>query len=243
MHFPLGVFAVAVGTATLPKVSEEAARDKIGQLVKTFDEAFGLTMFLVVPSAVYLAGFGEDLVRLIYERGAFDSADSVQTAQALFFYSFGLVGFAGVRVTAPVFYALGDSRRPMTYSIMAVAINVGLNFALIPFWGFAGLAAATSIAGLANMILLTINIRKKVSTISYMSLLIRFFKMIVAAIASYFVAVAVSGIGIINIDGIIGKVILVIVQIASLGIGYIVLCWVLRIDDIKRLKLHVRLKK
>jgi putative peptidoglycan lipid II flippase len=86
MHFPLGVFAVAVGTVALPKLSGEVARNQIDQLVKIFNESLSLTMFLVIPSAVYLASFSDDLVRLIYERGAFGSEATIQTSTALLFY-------------------------------------------------------------------------------------------------------------------------------------------------------------
>ena len=69
MHFPLGVFAVAVGTVALPKISGEVARNQFDQLVKIFYQSLSLTMFLVIPSAVYLAFFSDDLVSFLEELG------------------------------------------------------------------------------------------------------------------------------------------------------------------------------
>lgn len=236
MHFPLGVFAVALGTVALPKVSEEAARNQIDKLAATYDEALGLTLFLVIPSAVYLAGFGEDLVRLIFQRGAFGEEATLQTARALFFYSFGLVGFSGVRVAAPVFYALGDSKKPMYYSINAVLINIVLNFVFIRFWGFAGLAAATSAAGLANLFLLGFNLRKKVPQIKYRGLLWRGIRVLTAALVAFF-TVRFSGLeNLVVPDNLLTKLIMVIMQVGCMGLIYLMLCVILKVEDLKHIR-------
>ena len=235
MHFPLGVFGVALGTVALPKLSDDVARENTGQLAKTFMEAIGLSMFLVIPSAVYLAGYGEDLVRLIYQRGAFGPEATTETARALYFYAFGLVGFAGVRVAAPVYYALGDAKRPMFYSIISVIINIVLNFAFIPLWGFAGLAAATSAAGLSNLFLLSLNLRKKVDGIDYIYLISKTLKIISGAIAAYLIVRLVNLEMIIRPDDILGKIVLVGLQIIGMGGIYILLLWLLRVPEVRRI--------
>ncbi len=243
MHFPLGVFAVALGTVTLPKVSEDAAQKRIDQLAATYDEAMGLTMFLVVPSAVYLAGFGTDLVRLIFERGAFSAEATMETSRALFFYAFGLVGFAGVRVAAPVFYALGDSRRPMYYSITAVLVNIILNFVFIPIWGFAGLAAATSAAGLANIFLLGYNIRKRVPEINYADLLWRTLKITIAAALAFLAIYHIKLDSFIAHGDIWGKTAVVLLEIFGMGLVYLILCRFFRIQEIYHVKDIFKFKK
>ena len=243
MHFPLGVFGVAVGTVTLPKVSDDAARNDMNKLVKTFREAIGLTMFLVIPSAIYLAGYGEDLVRLIYQRGAFGPEATAETARALYFYSIGLVGFAGVRVAAPVFYALDDARRPMFYSILSVAANIVLNFAFIPLWGFAGLAAANSVAGLLNLFLLVGNMRKKISGINYLYILIPTIKIILGSIAALLIIKAINIDYFISSGNIIGKILTVGIQVVGMSLIYIVLMWLLKVDEVKKILSLLRLKR
>jgi len=236
MHFPLGVFAVAVGTVALPKISGEVARNQFDQLVKIFYQSLSLTMFLVIPSAVYLAFFSEDLVRLIYERGAFGSEATTQTATALFFYAIGLIGFAGVRVTAPAYYAMGDAKRPMQYSIFTVALNIGLNFAFIPIWGFAGLAAATSAAGILNFALLLFNLKKKIPELKFLTVFSSVFRMILAAVASYYVVSHLDfDIIFYNFQGISGKILIVAGQIIGIGIFYLIFSKILRLDETNKL--------
>ncbi len=243
MHFPLGVFGVALGTVILPKVSDDVARDDKHQLARTFREALGLSLFLIVPSAVYLTGFGQDLVRLIYERGAFTGIDTSQTARALFFYAFGLVGFSGVRVLAPVYYAMGDSKSPMYYSILSVAINILLNFAFIPLWGFAGLAAATSSAGLVNMGLLLYNLKGRIETLDYKSIFILLAKVILGAIAAYLIIDLIPFNKLIELGQLPEKILIVVLQVIGMGGLYLVFMWLFRLEEMKKLPEILRMKR
>lgn len=235
MHFPLGVFAVALGTVALPRVSEEASRGQFEKLIKTYQEALGWTMFLVIPSAVYLAGFGHDLVRLIYERGAFSPEDTLQTSRALFFYSVGLLGFAGVRVAAPAFYALGDSKNPMYYSVISVAMNIILNFAFMPIWGFAGLAAANAVAGLANLVFLMWGIRRKLDGISYREFWLKSLGILAAALTAWAAIWIFNFEASLAIGGLKGKIVIVMIQCLGMAAIYLVICRLLKFDEVGRL--------
>jgi len=235
MHFPLGVFGVALGTVTLPRVSDEVARNKLDKLAHTFHEAIGLSVFLIIPSAVYLAGFGDDLVRLIYERGAFDAEATRQTARALYFYAFGLIGFAGVRVAAPIFYALGDARRPMHYSILAVIVNIVLNFVFIPIWGFAGLAAATSAAGLTNLSLLTIKLRSRISGLDFRYLFFHIVRVLTGALAAWYITRATGLETFISPARLSGQIILIFLQIMMMGLLYLLFMMIFRVREVGRL--------
>lgn len=151
MHFPMGVFAVALGTVALPRAAEQASRGENRALADTLHELLSLNLFFIVPSAAALAFLAEPLTAAIYEYGQFSPEDTRATGLAMLHYSYGLIGFAAVRVIAPVFYALGDARRPMFVSLATVALNIALYFPLVRFMSFAGLAAATSIAALFNV--------------------------------------------------------------------------------------------
>lgn len=154
MHFPLGVFAVAVGTAVLPRASESVARGERDVLSSTFGDGLRLAAFLVIPAALFLVAFPREVVRVVYEHGAFGQADTEAVSWALRFYALGLLGYTGVRVTAPFFYAHKDTRTPVRYAIVAVVANVGLNLALAAPMGAGGLALANAISGSLNFVLL-----------------------------------------------------------------------------------------
>jgi len=165
MHLPLGMIAVALGTVALPKASAQAADGDLAGIAATFYRAVHLCFFLVFPVAAFFIACGYDIVALLFQHGKFNALDSANTYQALIWYSIGLIGFAGVRVTAPVYYALKDAVRPMRYSIVAVVTNLAANFVFVPFLDFAGLAAATALSGLINFWQLAYNIPRLVPEI------------------------------------------------------------------------------
>jgi putative peptidoglycan lipid II flippase len=161
MHFPLGVFAVAVGTAVLPRAATAVTRGDAGGLQRTFDEGISLAAFLVLPAAAFLVLFPDVVVSVVYQRGAFTALDTIDTSHALRFYALGLFGYTGVRIAAPIFYAHQNTRTPMRFAMAAVAVNIVLNVAFAVVWGFVGLAAANAVAGTVNFLLLQQRMRRQ----------------------------------------------------------------------------------
>ncbi len=236
MHFPLGVFAVALGTVALPQASEMVARGDMKGLGNTFSQALGLNLFLILPSAAFLAMVGPDIVELIYRWGAFSKADTANTALALLHYSYGLIGFAAVRVTVPIYYALKDSALPAKLSVIAVVLNIALYFPLIKILDFAGLAAATSIAGLVNFGLLLYFLPSRRVPVAYGRLFLNVVRMALAAFlavwAARFVPFDVS----IGDSEILRRVLNLVFILVTSGLLYIVLCFVMRVREVSVLK-------
>jgi len=150
MQLPLGIFGVAVATVTLPLISRSAAQGNTGEFRGALAHALRLVMLLTIPSAIGLIIMAEPIISLIYQHGRFTAFATEQTAGALQFYAIGLVGYSIVRIASPAFYALGDSRTPVTISMAAVAVNAGANLALVRVLGYRGLALGTSIAAIFN---------------------------------------------------------------------------------------------
>lgn len=231
MHFPLGVFAVALGTVALPRASEMAARNDMVGLGDSFREALGLNMFLIVPSAVFLAILGRGLVDVIYQYGAFTATDAAFTAQALFHYSYGLIGFAAVRVTVPIFYGLKDSIRPMRVSIVTVIVNMALYWPLTRLLNFAGLAAATSIAGLLNFGLLLYFLKSKGVVVPYASISLKIVRVAVASGLAVFCAMLLPSFDI-GLTESSARLVHFALKTASCGILYLIFCAVLRVEEV-----------
>src|SRR5574341_1678995 len=150
MQFPIGVFGVAIATATLPAISRSAARENIVEFRQTLAHSLVLTFLLCVPSACGLIVLGRPIVALIFEHGKFTGFDTVQTADALAAYSLGLAGYAALKVLSPAFYALKDARTPMLVSLGSIAVNYFMNSLLVHRYGHVGLALSTSVVALVN---------------------------------------------------------------------------------------------
>jgi putative peptidoglycan lipid II flippase len=161
MQFPIGVFGVAIATATLPPLSRSTARQDYNEFRQTLAHALVLVFLLCIPSAVGLAILGRPIIALIFEYGRFTPFDTVQTGNALTAYAIGLAGYAAIKVLSPAFYALGDARTPMLVSLFSVAVNYFMNSILVGPFGHVGLAFSTSTVALVNFILLTLLMRRK----------------------------------------------------------------------------------
>jgi putative peptidoglycan lipid II flippase len=188
MHFPLGVFAVALGTVALPKVTELVTRKDSDGLKQTFEETLNLNMLVIIPSALFLAAMGREVVDLVYGWGKFTYNDAGNTTLALLHYSYGLIGFAAVRVTVPFYYAHQDSRLPMRASLISVVVNILLYYPLVKILSFAGLAAATSIAGLLNFFILLYYLPNRGVMFSYKRIILNFIQISIAALLSFYSA-------------------------------------------------------
>ncbi|MBI4522210.1 MAG: murein biosynthesis integral membrane protein MurJ [Deltaproteobacteria bacterium] len=183
MQFPIGVFGVAIGTATLPVLSRAAARRDDAGFRETLASSLGMVFLFCVPSAFGLAVLGEPIVSLIYERGQFTAIDTHQTAAALSFYAIGLTGYAAIKILAPAFYALDDGRTPMIVSVLSIITNTLLNYLLVEPFGHRGLAMATSGVALINFLALLALMRRKIGRIGGRRVLQSLCKVLLASTA------------------------------------------------------------
>ena len=164
MQLPLGLFGIAVASATLPVISREAGAGRIDEFRETLSRSLGLVFLLTIPSTVGLLVLSRPLIGVVYERGQFSEFDTEQTALALSFYCLGLVGYASTKVLAPAFYALDSVRIPMAVSVLSIALNYSLNFVFIEVLGLGhwALALSTSLVATLNSILLFAFMRSQV---------------------------------------------------------------------------------
>jgi len=154
MQLPIGLFGVAIATATTALVSHHAADNATDKLRDTVHSSLRLAACLTFPATVGLIVFREEIVRLLYQRGSFLAGDTLQTGKAVMLYALALFGYSAVKILVPTFYALGDTRTPVRISVITVAVKVAINFLLIVPLKFLGLALATSIASWLNFMLL-----------------------------------------------------------------------------------------
>src|SRR5919106_1086205 len=172
MQFPIGVFGVAIATATLPPLSRSTANPDYSEFRQTLSHSLALVFLLCIPSAVGLIVLGEPIVALVFEYGKFTSFDTVQTANALAAYSIGLAGYAAIKVLSPAFYALNDA----------------MNSVLVGSFGHVGLAFSTSTVALVNFLLLALVMRHKLTRFGGRRLGSTVLRILVASVAMAAVA-------------------------------------------------------
>ena len=164
MMLPLGLFGVAMASATLPSISRSAAAGNMDEFRRTLSKSLGVVFLLTLPSSVGLVVLGKSIVGAIYQGGKFELYDTRQTALALSCYAIGLSGYAALKVLNPAFYALGNARVPMLVSLGSVVVNYATAVTMIRVarMGHAGLAISTSAVALSSFLVLFAILRSRI---------------------------------------------------------------------------------
>ena len=154
-QLPLGLVGVAIGIALLPRLSRAVASDNTEQQQASMDEALTLSMALTLPAAAALMAMPYFLIDGLFTRGAFLDVDARATAGILFQFGWGVPAFVLIRILSPAFFARRDTRTPMRFALVSVAVNAALAIGLFNLgMGVAGIAAAVSASAWVNALLL-----------------------------------------------------------------------------------------
>ena len=159
IQFPLGVFGIAIATATFPRLSRDAVQQAESRKAVADTAVYALRkiLFIMIPSAVGLILVGRDILGAIFDHGKFHTDASLgPTYQCALYYSLGLPAFAMVKIIVSAFYARQNPHTPMLIGAISVFINIILIFLLIGPLQAGGLALATTLASYVNLSILTV---------------------------------------------------------------------------------------
>lgn len=155
------VIISAIVTSSYPQLAEKYAANDRKAATRVFSEVCNTTLFLLIPSAIGLALFSENVISVFYQRGAFTRESVKMCADILMLYAIG-VPFVGIRqILIRAFYAMQDTKTPVINMSLALGIKIILNIPLEKFLGIKGLAFATSISSILSAIFLFISYIKK----------------------------------------------------------------------------------
>lgn len=206
-EFPLGIFAVALGTAALPSFAAQAARGAYDELKDSLRFSVRLTNFIVLPAAVGIALLATPITSVLFQRGAFGYAQAELTGNALVAFSAGLWSVSMVRLVVPAFYALNNTATPVKCAVAAFVANCLFSLLLmgpVPASGesrtaaaiawitqsvtlidlrHAGLALATSLSASVNLVFLVAALRRHLGPLGLSRVLPSLMRSVVASLA------------------------------------------------------------
>ena len=160
-QLPLGVVGVAIGVVLLPELSRTLKAGIFREATHSQNRALEFALFLTLPAATAIAILSVAIVRVLYERGAFTPETTATTARALAIFGLGLPAFVMIKVFTPGYFAREDTRTPMLFAGVAVAVNIALALSLFPLIHEAGIATAEAAAGWINVSLLFLTLRRR----------------------------------------------------------------------------------
>jgi putative peptidoglycan lipid II flippase len=160
-QLPLGLVGVAIGVALLPRLSQALQAKEHDVAQGAMDQALVLSMALTLPAAAALMSIPFFLIDGFFGRGLWSTADSQQTAAILFHYGWGVAAFVLLRILQPAFYARQDTKAPMRFALLSVAVNIVLGVVLFQVIGVPGIAAATAFAAWVNVLQMVVTLARR----------------------------------------------------------------------------------
>ncbi|EQK43647.1 integral membrane protein MviN [[Clostridium] bifermentans ATCC 638] len=189
--FVMGLFIATLGSVIYPTLSKLSTENNNEKFAESVANSVNCVNLLVLPASVGAIVLATPVVRILFERGAFDDRSTVLTATALVFYSVGMVGFGLRDILGKVFYSLKDTKTPMINGMIAVALNIVLNIILVKVMGHRGLALATSLSAIICIILFFRSLKKKIGYYGQDKIRATFIKTLIASlvmgVVTYFV--------------------------------------------------------
>jgi putative peptidoglycan lipid II flippase len=159
---PFGIFTVAVSTVLYPRLAQAAAGADWEGYRRSLAAGIRAIAFLTLPMMVGLIVLREPIVRVLFERGAFDARGTEATAFALLFFGVGLLTMSLADLLSRAYFAVQDTVTPLLIGVGAVAVNIVLNLLLIRRLAHGGLALGTSLASLFSAAMLLLLLRRRV---------------------------------------------------------------------------------
>ena len=149
-QLPLGIVGIAIGVILLPDLARSLAGGRQDLVDHSQNRAIEFAAALTLPATIALLVIPGPIIAILFERGAFDAADTAATAPALAAYAVGLPAFVAIKVLQPAFFAREDTWTPMWTGALSMVVNVVAAIVLFRAYGHVGIAAATSIAAWIN---------------------------------------------------------------------------------------------
>src|SRR5690606_16255796 len=151
---PLGLIGIGLGTILLPTIARLLKSGAEAEAMETQNRGIELALFLTLPAAAAFIFAAEPIIRGLFERGQFDAVDTQRASWVLSAFSIGLPSYVLVKVLTPGFYARADTRTPVRFAMISIAVNIVGNLILIPTVGIVGPALATALSSTLNVAML-----------------------------------------------------------------------------------------
>ncbi len=231
----VGVFAYAITNFIFPKLSRLASSESGDEFAKMTRMSVGYIAAIIgIVCALFLA-LSKPIIGVVFERGEFTAENTAITGGALFFYSFGMIGYAICEVLNKSFYALSDGKTPMITSLIGIIVNFAMAALLVGIlkMGVGGLALASAVSStaIAACLLFMINRRRKgVITAAFV---INLVKILICTAAAFAVAKAVD----IFASALGGGTVMILIRLCVCAVPaaavYAALAYVIRVDEVR----------
>ena len=219
----VSVFVAAITTVVFPLLTEAFVRQEKGRLIEILKKGMNIIFMVTIPATAGIILLSEPLIKLFFERGAFDARSTQMTYGALSAYSIGIVGISVRLLLNKVYYSLQDTMTPMINGMFAVLINIVLSLTLVSFMGINGLAIATSIAAIVSSFRLLALLRRRLKMFSMASIARAIIQFVMATIVMSLLVYLMYYVALANMEGRLKDLMLLVSVLVAIVVYFLIL--------------------
>jgi len=175
------LFTSSFVNAAMPVLSKSGAAGDFDKIRSLFYKMTGFLFLVTVPASFILLLFGQTIIGLLLQRGAFDVHAGQLTSSAMMFYGIGLLPFSLTMLLGVFFYALSDSITPMKAAFICFFLNIGLDALLVRTLELGGLALTTSLVAVFSTVFLFWFLDKKIGPLDLRQVVVSLAKILAAS--------------------------------------------------------------
>ncbi len=179
--FPF-LFVYPITTVVFPVLAQQFAQGNIDDFRRYVNMIIRIIAFIIVPTSMIVAKFPNPIIRALFERGAFGSKSTDQTAAVIIFFIVGLLGVCLMEFLSKAFFARKNTRKPLIATTLVVLLNIAFSLFLVKKMDAAGLALAASIATNIGVILLLHYMSKELGGLGVRTIMLSLVKVILCCI-------------------------------------------------------------
>ncbi|MDC3035805.1 murein biosynthesis integral membrane protein MurJ [Candidatus Pelagibacter sp.] len=157
----LAIAGIAIGVVILPQLSKHISNKNQKKIDLIQNKSLELSLFLSLPASFALIIAPEEIISALFGYGQFDKDSVVNSAKALFYFSFGLPAFAMIKVFSNFFFANQDTKVPFYISLVSVILNILISVYFFKSVGFIIIPIATTISSWFNLIVMFIVLKNR----------------------------------------------------------------------------------
>ena len=143
---PIAIVTLALSTAVLPKLSKSFASGSYNELEQTYNDGVKINLFIFVPLTFIFFFYGNDLIRIIYQRGNFSSSGTALTFSVLKYLAISFVFYSTYSITNKLMYSANLIKALLYITLAGIIIKIVFNFLLVDILKQDGLAVSTSLS-------------------------------------------------------------------------------------------------
>jgi len=235
-QLPQGIFSVAIATVLFPTLARFANAGEMENLRATMANGMRQILFVLVPAAAAILALSDPMIRLIYQRGEFDPAETAVVATALFWFAFSLPTNGLYLLQTRTFFSLQKPWQATALATIDLVVSALAALALYKPFGVGGIVAGTGIGTTAAVIAQAVILRRRFNGLELRRLLSTALRITIAS-------AALAGVGWLVWDvldellgrGLLGQIVSLGVGLGAGGLVYVAVAKLLRVEELEQM--------